>query len=211
METILNKMQNIFPKMDFQPENLFDILNTVHAVGEWEISEATYVRMTREYSRRKAQETGYEESPISLRSLLSDWVFDKLESHVRFDASLAGNLSHLLLKPMSFTKKFTPATRVTNSTTHVNPQTFKTPNSKNIISTQPINIINQPPINRAESYIQEEQELSPYTVEDYATSFQELEDSDNELNLEIEQSVNSIKTTSPLTYPTQGENNTSQR
>ena len=59
--------------------------------------------------------------------------------------------------------------------------------------------------------MQEEQELSPYAVEDYTTSFQELEDSDNELNLEIERSVNTIKTTSPLTYPTQGENNTSPR
>ena len=87
---------------------------------------------------------------------------------------------------MSFTKKSTPATRVTNSTTYMNSQTFKTPNSKSIISTQPINIINQPPANRAENYMQDNQELNQYTVEDYTTSFQELEDSDNELNLEIE-------------------------
>ena len=66
MEKIIMKMKVKFPRQDFSPSDLLDILNTVHSEAEWEISEATYRKMIREFREIRAHETGNEDEPISL-------------------------------------------------------------------------------------------------------------------------------------------------
>ena len=68
LEKILTKMKDKFPRQDFSPADLFDILNTVHSVTEWDISEGTYNKMIREFLEIRARETGNEDNHISLIS-----------------------------------------------------------------------------------------------------------------------------------------------
>ena len=123
VEEVLLKMKVKFPRQDLKLKDIYEVLNSVHEIKDWEKSTAIFTSISSVWKASRNKDP-----PPKLRELLGTWVYSRLEDHAKFEASLVGRHESLRLKALDFQNEST----LLSHTTQIPPRKFPKENQVNL-------------------------------------------------------------------------------